>query len=147
MRRSSEKTIGSFKTLGAVPRVLRVACFQAAEECRSASATASPSLKTNVSSSYSDQRSDPHEASRTWLERMETCIRLFTEFLSAADDARTLVLRDMTCVDCLFRLFWEESVRNYVLQHILHLVKVHLRTNVYLIYSSCVDSTMAIEFA
>ena len=46
------------------------------------------------------------------------------EFWSIADDARSLVLHSSTCIDCLFDLFWEESLRNKVFKYIFDLMKV-----------------------
>jgi len=53
-------------------------------------------------------------------------MELFTEFLSIADDGRSLVLHSSTCIDCLFDLFWEEGLRSRVLKHILELMKVFI---------------------
>ncbi|KAH7524781.1 hypothetical protein FEM48_Zijuj06G0155600 [Ziziphus jujuba var. spinosa] len=98
---SPEKTIASFKTLEAVPRVLKVACIQAEES----------------------RRFDSLETAQNWLRCMETSMGLFMKFFSIADDARSLVLHSSACIDCLFDLFWEESLRNHVLKHILDLMK------------------------
>lgn len=111
---SCEKTVASFKTLNAVSRVLKVASIQAMESTRS---TAGPTPPTN-----DDMIPDLPDAVR--LECMETCMSLFTGFVSVADDARSFVMRDPACIDCLFDLFWEEGMRNTVLERILELMKV-----------------------
>ncbi|KAK2659945.1 hypothetical protein Ddye_006478 [Dipteronia dyeriana] len=112
---SAEKTIASFKTLDAVPRVLKVACIQSQEARRS----------DNISASDHDyQLSDSCETAQNWHQCMETCMELFMEFWSISDDARSLVLHSSTCIDCLFDLFWEESLRNKVFKYIFDLMKI-----------------------
>ncbi|XP_037496380.1 BEACH domain-containing protein B [Jatropha curcas] len=118
---SPEKTVASFKSLGAVRRVLKVASIQAKELRRSG--IISPSLE-KVLPACSDRMPDAPEKADTCLECMGTCMALFTEFFSIADDAKSLVLHDSTCIDSLFDLFWEEGLRNVVLSHILDLMKI-----------------------
>lgn len=122
---SSEKTIASFKTLNAVSRVLKVACILAQESKRSGN------MGLVIENNYLEgvpphghPRFGSSEASQVWTKCMETCMELFMEFFSVADDARSLVLHDSTCIDCLFELFWEEGLRNHVLRYILDLMKV-----------------------
>ncbi|KAL9450104.1 hypothetical protein AB3S75_011937 [Citrus x aurantiifolia] len=112
---SAEKTIASFKTLDAVPRVLKVACIQAQESKRLGSL--SPSI-------HGYQRYDSRGTAQVWHQCVEMCMELFMEFCSIADDARSLVLRNSTCIDCLFDLFWEEGFRNNVQTYILDLMKI-----------------------
>ncbi|CAL1372181.1 unnamed protein product [Linum trigynum] len=121
-RLSSEKTIASFKTLNAISRVLRVACIQVEESRRSQAMNTSPEcelLPTN-----SDPRFDANAVVHSQAECMETCMGLFKEFFLSADDAKSLVLHDWSCIECLFELFWQESMRNQVLEHVLILMKV-----------------------
>ncbi|KAH9690313.1 BEACH domain-containing protein B [Citrus sinensis] len=113
---SAEKTIASFKTLDAVPRVLKVACIQAQESKRLGSL--SPSI-------HGYQRYDSRGTAQVWHQCVEMCMELFMEFCSIADDARSLVLRNSTCIDCLFDLFWEEGFRNNVQTYILDLMKYY----------------------
>jgi hypothetical protein len=124
---SAEKTIASFKMLNAVPRVLKVACIQAQESRRFGNT--SPSVESNYAEAVQTlccQKSDPHEIVQSWIKCMNTSMELFTEFLSIADDGRSLVLHSSACVDCLFDLFWEEGLRSRVLKHILELMKVFI---------------------
>lgn len=126
---SPEKSIASFKTLEAVPRVLKVACIQAQESRKFGNI--SPFVDSNVIGmipSHAQQTVDSHETAQKWLRCMETSMGLFMKFFSVADDARILVLHSSSCIDCLFDLFWEESLRNHVLKHILELMKVYLQT-------------------
>lgn len=127
---SPEKTIASFKTLEAIPRVLKVACIQAQESRRFGSI--SPSVEGNViemSPSHTQETFDSYETAQNWLKCMETSIGLYMKFLSRAEDARSLILHSSACIDCLFDLFWEEGLRNHVLRHILELMKVYLETS------------------
>lgn len=122
---SSEKTVASFKTLNAVSRVLKVACILA-QECKR-SGNMSPAIENSFLEGvppHDHQRLDSSETSQSWTECMETCMELFAEFFSVADDARSLVLHDPTCIDCLFELFWEEGLRHHVLKYIFDLMKV-----------------------
>lgn len=122
---SAEKTIASFKALNAVSRVLKVACILAQESRRSGNL--SPVIENNSLEGFRPhgyQRFDSSETSQSWIKCMETCMDLFMEFFLVADDARSLVLHDSTCIDCLFELFWEEGLRNHVLRYIFDLMKV-----------------------
>ncbi|EXB79620.1 BEACH domain-containing protein lvsC [Morus notabilis] len=106
---SAEKTIASFKSLNAAAWLLKVACIQAQE---------SKKFK-NKGPTVEGSSSGPIA-----FYSMETCMEVFMEFFSTADDARLLVLHSATCVDCLFDLFWEEGLRNSVLKYILELMKI-----------------------
>lgn len=122
---ATEKTIASFKTLNAIPRMLKVACIQAQESRRSGNI--GPSIESNyaeATQAQSHQKSDSKEIAHSWIKCMETSMELLMEFLLVADDARSLVLHSSTCIDCLFDLFWEEGLRSRVLKHILELMKI-----------------------
>ncbi|XWS25391.1 hypothetical protein CRYUN_Cryun27aG0064600 [Craigia yunnanensis] len=118
---SSEKTVASFKTLNAVSRVLKVACILAQESKRLGHM--SPVIENNYLEGvppHGHQRLDSSETSQS----LTKCMELLMEFFSVANDARSLVLHDSTCIDCLFELFWEEGLRNRVLRYILDLMKI-----------------------
>ncbi|GMI77267.1 hypothetical protein HRI_001396000 [Hibiscus trionum] len=122
---SAEKTVASFKTLNAISRVLKVACILAQES--KLSGDSSPVIDNNYlegAPSRGLQRYDSCETFQSWTEGIETCMELFTEFFSVADEARSLILHDSPCIDCLFELFWEEGYRKHVLKYILDLMKV-----------------------
>nr|KJB29367.1 hypothetical protein B456_005G097000 [Gossypium raimondii]KJB29368.1 hypothetical protein B456_005G097000 [Gossypium raimondii] len=122
---SSEKTVASFKTLNAVSRVLKVACILAHES--KMSGNMGPVIDNDYLEgvlSHGHQRLYSSQTSQCWIKCMETCMELFAEFFLVADDARTLVLHDSTCIDCLFELFWEEGLRNQVFRYILDLMKI-----------------------
>ncbi|KAK8625809.1 hypothetical protein V6N13_056966 [Hibiscus sabdariffa] len=122
---SAEKTVASFKTLNAISRILKVACILAQES--KLSGDNSPVIDNNYLEgvpSHGCQRFDSCDTFQSWTEAIETCMELFTEFFSVADDARSLILHDSACIDCLFELFWEEGYRKQVLKYILDLMKV-----------------------
>ncbi|KAG5612800.1 hypothetical protein H5410_024081 [Solanum commersonii] len=122
MRSSSEKTLSSFKTLDAVPRVLKVACIQAQESIRHG--IASPHTEDDPVPSLNQDMVNSFEMIHSWQNSMETFIELFTEFFSLTNDAKNSTLHSATCVDHLFELFWEEKLRNRMLPLILDLMKI-----------------------
>lgn len=131
---AAEKTVASFKTLNAIPRVLKVVCIQAQESRRSGNMGSSIEVNyAEETQTQSHQKSDSHEIAQSWIKCMETSMELLTEFLLVADDARSSVLHSSTCIDCLFDLFWEEGLRSRVLKHILELMKVLLYNFILLI--------------
>lgn len=113
-----EQTIASFKTLDAISRVLKVACVQACEFRRPGNFSISMVNESVEATSSS-------EVYLSWIKCMDASLELYTAFLSVAEDAKTLVLHNSSCIDCLFDLFWEESLRKLVLSHILDLMKVY----------------------
>ncbi|CAL0327334.1 unnamed protein product [Lupinus luteus] len=123
---SPEKTISSFKTLNAVSRVLKVACVQAHEFRRFG--TTAPSCENSgleVLLSVQDQhKCNSPGTVQSWFDCMKFCMEFFTMFLAAAKDARSLILQSLTCIDCLFDLFWVEGLRSDVVRHILDLMKI-----------------------
>lgn len=122
MRSSSEKTLSSFKTLDAVPRVLKVACIQGQESKRHE--IASPHTESDSVPSLNQDMVNSFEMIHSWQNSMETFIELFAEFFSLTNDAKNSTLHSATCVDRLFDLFWEEKLRNRMLPLILDLMKI-----------------------
>ncbi|KAG6608127.1 BEACH domain-containing protein B, partial [Cucurbita argyrosperma subsp. sororia] len=121
---SPERTVASFKTLNAIPRLLKVACVQAQEHRRSGNAISSDINFVEGIQPRSNQGHDSRETAQSCLTCLETIMELFTEFSSKGDDAQKLVLLNPTSIDCLFELFWEESLRSRVLKHTLVLIKI-----------------------
>ncbi|VFQ86787.1 unnamed protein product [Cuscuta campestris] len=121
---SYEKSISSFKTLDAIPRVLKIACIQAHESKRPA--VESPHLNSNLVKigTFDPEMSISAEASHSWHMSMATCIEIFTTYFSVIDDAKSSMLHSPACVDRLFDLFWEEGLRNIMLSYILDLMKI-----------------------
>lgn len=114
----------SFKALNGPCRVLRLACIQAKESRKSS--PLGESTESGVIVDLPHNKSDSSHTEDCWFECVESCMRIFTEFFSLTDDAKTYVLRSSMCVDCLFELFWEKEVRNNVMKHIIDLMKVFL---------------------
>lgn len=115
----------SFKALNGACRVLRLACTQARESRKSG--CVSPLVESTDSAVIVDsphKKSDSSHTEDCWFESVESCVGIFTEFFSSADDAKVYVLRSSVCVDCLFELFWEKAVRNNVMKLIIDLMKV-----------------------
>lgn len=132
---SAEKTVSSFKALDAISRVLKVACILAQESKRPGNT--SPFVESNnVELVQPCEKPDSPRIAQGWLKSMETLMELFAEYFSATEDAKKMVLQSSTCVDSLFDLFWEESLRNRVLSYILDLMKV-LHCYPFLIWFLC----------
>lgn len=118
-----EHTVASFKALDAASRILKVACIQA-EHRKLAKLITEDEFDVGSSDSTQRKISDTTETARIWLSSMEASLELFTEFILSADDGKSLVMHNTLCIECLFDLFWVESLRNRILGHILSLLKV-----------------------
>lgn len=114
LQTSAEKTIASFKSLNGILRLLKVMCIQAKE-------SRSESLPHLV-----EEKSHSHEVNQTWFQCTEIFMELLSAYLAVADDGRISILHSHACIDCLFELFWEKSLRDHVMKYILELMKVIL---------------------
>lgn len=112
---AAEKTSASFKTLDAISRVLKIACIQVHESRR---------IDYNYAESEGFGKSTPLETVQSMYASLETCMELFGKYFSTTEDARSLILRSSSCIDCLFELFWEENLRERVLAYVLDLMKI-----------------------
>lgn len=112
---AAEKTAASFKSLDAISRVLKIACIQVHESRR---------LDYNYAESEGFGKSTAQEMVQSWYESLEICMDLFGKYFCTTEDARSLILRSSSCIDCLFELFWEENLRERVLAYVLDLMKV-----------------------
>ncbi|KAJ4963542.1 hypothetical protein NE237_023481 [Protea cynaroides] len=125
LKLATEKTVASFKTLNASFRVLKVASIQS-QNFRSSGCISplveAPLMEGVVPQNY--QGSSSIERTQSWLKCMNTAFELFTEYLSVADDSKSLVLHNSSSIDCLFDLFWEGELRKQVLIQILDLMKL-----------------------
>lgn len=125
LRVSSEKAVSSFKTLDAIPRVLKVACIQVQESKRPGNA--SPSVETTDSETIPCQRDNmtfSRDVNLNWTKCMEVLMELFVGFLSVSDDTKVSILRSSACISRMFDLFWEEDLRNAMLKYAVDLMKV-----------------------
>lgn len=119
---SAEKTSSSFKILNAIPRVLKVACIQV-QEYKSSANTFTDAAVSGIASGQSNGMSYSAEVSQSWEKCMKTFMDLFAEY-SVSDDAKFSILSSSLCINCMFELFWEDRLRNFMLKHVLDLMKV-----------------------
>ncbi|GER40247.1 WD40 and Beach domain-containing protein [Striga asiatica] len=121
---SAEKTISSFKTLSAIPRILKVACIQVEESKRPVTICSSmESTSSGEASCQSHEMSGSSEGTG-WAQCMRTFLELFAGYFSVSDDTKLSILSNSMCVSCMFELFWEEDLRNLVLNYVLELMKI-----------------------
>lgn len=116
-----EKTFTSFKSLDAIPRVVKVSCIQAQESKRPVSDSSNTQERSALQLS---KKSKSPDSVRGWRDSMEACMQLFAEYFSVTEEAKYLVLSSSTCIDCLFDLFWEEFLRTSMLSYIFALMKI-----------------------
>lgn len=109
---SSEKTVSSFKRLAAIPRMLKVACILVQESKRLE--TTVPFTETTTSNVVTEG----------WGRCIKKFMQLFAEYFSASEDAKQSILCSSLCISCMFDLFWEEDLRNLMLNYVLDLMKV-----------------------
>ncbi|PIN12837.1 Conserved WD40 repeat-containing protein [Handroanthus impetiginosus] len=122
---SAEKTVSSFKTIAAIPRVLKVACIQVQESKRLGTTGASTATTASgVASCQSHKMPYSPEVTQSWAKCMETIMELFQEYFSGSDDAKLSILCSSMCINCMFDLFWEEELRNLMLSYVLDLMKI-----------------------
>lgn len=122
---SPEKSISSFKTLDALPRVLKVASILTQEARRPESTTpCSETVSGEVAPYQSYDLSSSLFTVQNLHKSVEMTLEIFAQFFSSTDDARSCILCNSACMDCLFDLFWEEALRNWILSYILELMKI-----------------------
>ncbi|KAL2459002.1 hypothetical protein Fot_55288 [Forsythia ovata] len=121
MQLSPEKTVSSFKTLGAIPRMLKVACIQVHESRRPGSGE---TANREMVFCRSHEMPCSPEVTQNWSKCMETLMDLFAEYFSISEDTKVSILHSLTSIDCMFDLFWEEGLRNRMLKYILDLMKI-----------------------
>ncbi|KAJ0974642.1 hypothetical protein J5N97_016607 [Dioscorea zingiberensis] len=117
------ESFASFKSLDAVARILKVACIQAEELKKFKSST--PHLD-DLNLELTDSTGMVHsvEDVNKWVSCMEYCLELFIKYFSSTDDAKRVILHNTTCIDCLFDLYWEDKLRDSIMEHILELLKL-----------------------
>ncbi|KAL6578417.1 hypothetical protein OROMI_010745 [Orobanche minor] len=123
LQHSADKTASSFKTLAAIPRMLKVACIQVQESKRpgNTSSVAETSSSGLMSCQSHEMSCSPEVAS--WAKCMKILLELFAEYFSISEDAKLSILSSSMCISCMFDLFWEEDLRNIMLNYILDLMK------------------------
>ncbi|KAK1275118.1 hypothetical protein QJS04_geneDACA005726 [Acorus gramineus] len=86
---SNEQTISSFKTLGAIARILKVACIQAEEFRKLKAVNPSSGIALHLEISPKDlQKNSSRETAEVLVQCMAASMEIFTEFVSVADNAR-----------------------------------------------------------
>ncbi|KAH0452153.1 hypothetical protein IEQ34_019452 [Dendrobium chrysotoxum] len=124
LQRTPEQSVGSFMSLDAITRVLKVACIQAQEVRKFSIFLHAEEDVAEGRGVTKFQRIKTSEASKSWVKCMQSSMELFTEYLSIAEHVRSLVVYNASCINCLFELFWEESLRKYVIGHIVGFFKL-----------------------
>lgn len=104
--------------------MLKVACVQAQEVRKFSIVLRAEEDVAEGSGVRKLQTFNSSEAFKSWVNCMQSSMELFNEYVTIAEHTRSLVMRNDTCIDCLFDLFWEESLRKNVLEHIIGLFKV-----------------------
>lgn len=121
---SAEQSLTSFMSLNAIARVLKVACLHAQELRKSHALLRADDLTEKYSPLNNIRMPGSLETTKNWFECMEFSMDLFNEYLSLEENAKSLILQNSCCIDYLFDLFWEESFRTHVLEHVITLLKV-----------------------
>ncbi|KAG0476313.1 hypothetical protein HPP92_013154 [Vanilla planifolia] len=119
-----DRCLGSFKSLDAITRALKVACIQAREVRKHVSNGPDEGGSTEIFGEKKIQAVNCPKNVTSWVNCMKSSIELFNEYISISEHVRSLVLHNASCIDCLFDLFWEKSVRKDVLEQILGLIKL-----------------------
>ncbi|GAB2247807.1 hypothetical protein Droror1_Dr00007689 [Drosera rotundifolia] len=120
---SPEKTVTSFIELDAASRLLKVACMQA-QQWISLSDASSLADSTSIEVvSAEEQSSDISITLIIWDECLTAFVELFSRYLSTSVDVKVFILHSISCINCLFELFWLHGLRSMVLGCILDIMK------------------------
>ncbi|XP_073008552.1 BEACH domain-containing protein B isoform X1 [Typha latifolia] len=122
---ATEQSLASFKSLDAIARVLKVTCIQA-QELRKLSYF-DPHPEDDLSEEGSQMKNvqmTSSVAAKKWLICMESSFGLLKEYILMAENGKSLILHNVSCIECLFDLFWEENLQKHVLEQILELFKL-----------------------
>nr|CAD1832089.1 unnamed protein product [Ananas comosus var. bracteatus] len=122
---STEQTVASLKSLDGIARVLKVACVQVQEVRKLSHLSPHSEYEFSEGSDLKQlQMASSTERANSWLICIESSFELFKEYLVMAENGKCLVLHNASCIDSLFELFWEESLRKHVLEQILGLFRL-----------------------
>ncbi|XP_051118042.1 BEACH domain-containing protein B isoform X2 [Andrographis paniculata] len=119
---SLEKTASSFKSLDAIPRVLKVAWIQVQESKRSENDFSDASMIGTVSNQSHEVSYSPEDC-QSWEKCINILMDLFAMYFSISDDAKNSIISSSLCINCMFDLFWEDGLRNLMLKYVLDLMK------------------------
>jgi hypothetical protein len=118
---ATEQTLASFKSIDVLTKVLKVACVQS-NELRKLSPP-QDDMKEIDSQSKNGQTSLDKRIKNS-LACVELAFNLFKEYVTISDIGRVAVLHNASCIECLFDLFQEESLRKHILEQVLALFRV-----------------------
>ncbi|KAL5212760.1 hypothetical protein ABZP36_023607 [Zizania latifolia] len=119
---ATEQTISSFNSLDVLTIVLKVACLQA-QHLRKLSHPRD-SLSGNDFQLEDVPMSCSDERVKSTFASVELAFNLFKEYVTIFEFGRILVLHNDNCIDRLFDLFQEETLRKNVLEQVLALFRL-----------------------
>ncbi|XP_044956208.1 BEACH domain-containing protein B-like isoform X2 [Hordeum vulgare subsp. vulgare] len=122
---ATEQTLASFKSLDAITRVLKVACLQA-QGLQNSRNLPHPDITINRDGSqkiYIEMTSPEDRIDHT-LTCLKLGVNLLKDYVTISSDGRIQVLHNADCIECLFNLFEEESLRKQVLEQVLALFRL-----------------------
>ncbi|XP_024315441.1 BEACH domain-containing protein B [Brachypodium distachyon] len=122
---ATEQTLASIKSLDAITRVLKVACYQA-QGLQNSRALPRPDIiiTTEGSQKKNTEMSLPEDRADHTLKCLELGLSLLKDYVTISSDGRILVLHNGECIECLFNLFQEENLRKHVLEQVLALFRL-----------------------
>ncbi|VAI91915.1 unnamed protein product [Triticum turgidum subsp. durum] len=122
---ATEQTLDSFISLDAITRVLKVTCLQA-QGLRNSRNLPRPEITIDKDGSQTKNIEMTSSEDRT--DHTLTCLKLgvnlLKDYVTISSDGRILVLHNAECIECLFNLFEEESLRKQVLEQVLALFRL-----------------------
>jgi hypothetical protein len=119
---ATEQTLVSFKSLDIITRVLKAACHQAQELQKFGNYPCSDAIVNGDCT----QIKNIDGITENSLICRQLALSLFKDYVTISRDGRSLILQNADCVECLFDLFQEESLRKHVLEQVLALFRVTL---------------------
>ncbi|XP_020165084.1 BEACH domain-containing protein B [Aegilops tauschii subsp. strangulata] len=122
---ATEQTLDSFISLDAITRVLKVACLQA-QGLRNSRNLPRPEITIDRDGSRTEniEMTSPEDRTDHTLTCLKLGVNLLKDYVTISSDGRILVLHNAECIECLFNLFEEESLRKLVLEQVLALFRL-----------------------
>ncbi|KAF7097943.1 hypothetical protein CFC21_099720 [Triticum aestivum] len=122
---ATQQTLASFKSLDAITRVLKVTCLQA-QGLRNSRNLPRPEITIDRDDSQTKniEMTSPEGRTDHTLTCLKLGVNLLKDYVTISSDGRILVLHNAECIECLFNLFEEESLRKQVLEQVLALFRL-----------------------
>ncbi|VAI79874.1 unnamed protein product [Triticum turgidum subsp. durum] len=122
---ATQQTLASFKSLDAITRVLKVTCLQA-QGLRNSRNLPRPEITIDRDDSQTKniEMTSPEDRTDHTLTCLKLGVNLLKDYVTISSDGRILVLHNAECIECLFNLFEEESLRKQVLEQVLALFRL-----------------------